>query len=55
MHKFEYMSQSYQLVKGRGGNEVGTEMGELGSKGWELVSVIPWGDTHCLAFFKRPF
>lgn len=27
---------------------------QMGSEGWELVSVIPWGQSIFLMFFKRP-
>jgi hypothetical protein len=53
MQKWEYHAESYQLGY-KGGQELGGEMAHLGQQGWELVAVIPIGDKHCMAFFKKP-
>lgn len=26
----------------------------MGNEGWEMVSVVPWGQSVFLMFFKRP-
>lgn len=31
-----------------------SKLEQMGNEGWELVSVIPWGQTIFLMFFKRP-
>lgn len=31
-----------------------SKLEQMGNDGWEMVSVIPWGQSILLMFFKRP-
>lgn len=35
-------------------SDVQSTMNERGEDGWELVSVLEWGDDKLMLFFKRP-
>lgn len=35
-------------------SEASDTLDSLGADGWELVSVLEWGDDKLMLFFKRP-
>ena len=55
MQNWEYLAHLQQFGF-NGGRGLGIELEHLGTDGWELVAVVPFGldGTHAMCYFKRP-